>query len=74
MGNKVCGPANVEADAYLSYDSLGVTPNTDGTLMLEYVSSYTTTPVQLSEGQFTVPSVQTEGLTHVLQWTAVSHA
>ena len=71
MGNLQCGPVAHEADAYLAFDALGGVPTDNETLMLEYVSSFTTDLPELTAGQFILHSTQTEGLNHVMQWTSV---
>jgi hypothetical protein len=71
MGNKQCGPVAHEADAYLAFDALGGVPVGDESLMLEYVSSFTTDLPELESGQFVLDSTQTDGLHHVMQWTSV---
>jgi hypothetical protein len=70
MGNMQCGPVAHEADAYLAFDALGGVP-TDESLMLTYVSSFTTDLPELTAGQFILHSTQTDGLNHVMQWTSV---
>jgi hypothetical protein len=66
----------MEADAYLSYDALGATPNLNNDMILSYVGThYTEGPAPtLAPNQFTVSSVDYPETYHVMQWDTLSHA
>lgn len=67
----------MEADAYASYDALGVAPvETVNQMVLTYVGSYynEAPATQLAANQFAVQSVEYPEVYHVLQWDTLYNA
>ncbi len=73
MGNLLSGN-QMEGDAYASFDAMGANPELTDGMMLTYVDSFTEAPKNFATGEFVVPSVQTEGLYHVLRWDTMHDA
>ena len=64
----------MEADAYATYDYLGLHPNTDEPLMLEYVMTVDWDTEDLLRGEFVLASREYVGKFHVMRYTRIYSA